>query len=26
LFSAWHATTHALQPVQEFRSIAMPHW
>ena len=25
LFSAWQATTHALQPVQTFWSIAMPH-
>ena len=25
LFSAWHATTHALQPMQEFMSIVMPH-
>jgi len=25
LFSAWQATTQALQPVQAFRSIAIPH-
>ena len=25
LFSAWQATTHALQPVHVVRSIAMPH-
>ncbi len=25
LFSAWQATTQALQPVQAFKSIAMPH-
>jgi hypothetical protein len=25
LFSDWQATVHALQPMQLFRSIAMPH-
>ena len=25
LFSAWQATTQALQPMQAVRSIAMPH-
>jgi hypothetical protein len=25
LFSAWQATTHAPQPVQAFKSMAMPH-
>jgi hypothetical protein len=25
LFSAWQLTTHALQPVHDVRSIAMPH-
>src|SRR5262245_56980184 len=26
LFSATHAITHALQPVQALRSMTMPHW
>ena len=26
LFSLWQATMHALQPMQEFRSIVIPHW
>ena len=26
LFSDWHATTHALHPVQALRSMVMPHW
>ena len=26
LFSAWQATTHALQPMQAVWSIDMPHW
>ena len=26
LFSAWQATTQALQPMQVFRSMLMPHW
>jgi len=25
LFSAWHAMTQALQPVQVFKSIVIPH-
>ena len=26
LFSAWQATTQALQPMQVFRSMLIPHW
>ncbi len=26
LFSAWQATMHVLQPMQEFMSIVMPHF
>jgi hypothetical protein len=26
LFSLWHAVMHALQPMQAFKSIVIPHW
>ena len=26
LFSLWQATTHALHPMHEFRSMVIPHW
>ena len=26
LFSLWQAVMHALQPMQAFRSIVIPHW
>jgi len=26
LFSLWQATMHALQPMQVFKSIVIPHW